>query len=108
MAAPRRIGKTSLIREVALRISNKYYCLHVDLQKSESPADAIAELGRATHPHKNLWNKTKGVFKNILTKVTKNIESVGVEELTVTLRSGMTSTDWQSKGDQLFPKRISR
>ena len=33
MAAPRRIGKTSLMREVANRIQARYYCLHVDLQK---------------------------------------------------------------------------
>jgi len=102
MAAPRRIGKTSLMREVALRIYGRYYCLHVDLQKSESPADAVAELGKATRPYEKLWGKTKGVFQNILSKVTENIESIGVDDLTVTLRSGMTSGDWQSKGDQLF------
>jgi hypothetical protein len=102
MAAPRRIGKTSLMREVASRISDRYYCLHVDLQKSESPADAVAELGKATSPYGKLWGKTKGVFKNILSKVTENIETISVDDLTVTLRSGMTSVDWQSKGDQLF------
>lgn len=102
MAAPRRIGKTSLMREVAQRIQERYYCLHVDLQKSESPADAIAELGKATRPYAGLWAKTKGVFQNILEKVTENVESIGIEDLTVTLRSGMTSADWQSKGDQLF------
>ncbi len=102
MAAPRRIGKTSLIREVALRIDKRYYCLQVDLQKSESPADAIAELGKATRPYEKLWNKTKGIFQNILSKVTENIESIGIDDLTVTLRSGMTSGDWRSKGDQLF------
>ena len=102
MAAPRRIGKTSLMREAALRINDRYYCLHVDLQKSESPADAVAELGKATRPYEKLWGKTKGVFRNILSKVSENIEAIGVDDLTVTLRSGMTSVDWQSKGDQLF------
>ena len=102
MAAPRRIGKTSLMREVASRISDRYYCLHIDLQKSESPADAVAELGKATRPYEKLWGKTKGIFQNILSKVAENIESIGVDDLTVTLRSGMTSIDWQSKGDQLF------
>lgn len=102
MAAPRRIGKTSLMREVANRISDRYYCLHVDLQKAESPADAITELSKATHPHKKLWDKTKGIFKNILDGITDNIESLGIDDLAVTLRSGLTAGDWQSKGDQLF------
>ncbi len=102
MAAPRRIGKTSLMREAAIRLQDKYYCLHVDLQKAESPADAIAELSKATHPHKQLWDKTKGVFKNILSSIKDNIESLSIDDLTVTLRSGMTAGDWQNKGNQIF------
>ena len=102
MAAPRRIGKTSLMREVANRISDRYYCLHVDLQKTESPADAVTELSKATHPHKQLWDKTIGIFKNILDGIKDNIESLGIDDLTVTLRSGLTAGDWQNKGDQLF------
>jgi len=102
MAAPRRIGKTSLMREVALRIQDRYYCLHVDLQKTESPADAIMELSKSTHPHKNLWNRTSDVFRNILDGIRDNIENLSIDDLTVTLRSGLTSGDWQSKGDQLF------
>ena len=102
MAAPRRIGKTSLMREVALRVQDRYYCLHVDLQKSESSADAVAELGKATHRYKKIWGKTSEIFKNILNRVKQNIESVSVEDLTITLRSGMTAGDWQAKGDQIF------
>ena len=102
MAAPRRIGKTSLMREVALRVQDRYYCLHVDLQKSESSADAVAELGKATHRYKKNWGKTSEIFKNILNRVKQNIESVSVEDLTITLRSGMTAGDWQAKGDQIF------
>jgi hypothetical protein len=102
MAAPRRIGKTSLMREVAERVQDRYYCLHVDLQKSESSADAVAELGKATHRYKKIWGKTSEIFKNILNRVKENIESLSVDDLTVTLRSGMTGGDWQAKGDQLF------
>lgn len=102
MAAPRRIGKTSLMREVALRVRDRYYCLHVDLQKSESSADAVAELGKATHPHKKIWTKTTEVFKNIVDWTTENIQDFNIDEIGITLRSGMTSGDWQAKGDQLF------
>lgn len=102
MAAPRRIGKTSLMREVALRVQDRYYCLHVDLQKSESSADAVAELGKATHPHKKIWTKTTEVFKNIVDWTTENIQDFNIDEIGITLRSGMTAGDWQAKGDQLF------
>lgn len=102
MAAPRRIGKTSLMREVALRVQDKYYCLYVDLQKSESSADAVAELGKATHTHKKIWAKTTEIFRNILDWTTENIQSFNIEEVGITLRSGMTAGDWRAKGDQLF------
>ena len=60
------------------------------------------ELSKATHPYKPLWDKTKGIFKNILDGITDNIESLGIDDLAVTLRSGLTAGDWKNKGDQLF------
>ena len=50
VVAPRRVGKTSLMREVARRIDARFTCLFIDLQKAQSPADAMAELAFATRP----------------------------------------------------------
>ncbi len=102
LVAPRRIGKTSLMREVARRISGRYICLHVDLEKSFSPADAVVELSVTTHPHRGLWEKTPEMFRNALGSVTDTFESLKINDLTVTLRSGLTSGDWKDKGDRLF------
>ena len=54
LVAPRRIGKTSLMREVARRIKDRYISPQVDLQKSRSPADALVELSVATRPYKKI------------------------------------------------------
>ncbi len=102
LVAPRRTGKTSLMREAATRIDNQYLCLQVDLQKSHSSADAIVELSKATRPYAQLWEKTKGIFSNILDQVTSRVESIEVDEVTVALRSGLNSGNWQAKGDRLF------
>src|SRR5690348_15785966 len=59
LIAPRRGGRTSLMREVACRISDRYVCLHIDLQKAHSPADAMVELSLATRPYLSLWARTK-------------------------------------------------
>lgn len=99
LVAPRRIGKTSLLKESARRLHDRYLCLYVDLQKAQSAADAIVELSLAAHPHKPLWDKAKGIFQNVLRET---VESVKIQELAITLRSGLTSGDWQSKGDKLF------
>lgn len=102
LTAQRRIGKTSLMREAARRIANRYVCLHVDLQRCHSAADAITELGVATREYQSLWNKTKGVFSNILSNTVGQIDSLQLADVKVTLRSGLTVDNWQEKGDRIL------
>ena len=90
------------MREVARRIDGRYVCLQVDLQKSQSPADALVELSVATRPYKKIWERTVDIFGNIMCLVTGSIESLKIDDLTLTLRSGLTSADWSAKGDRLL------
>jgi len=91
--APRRIGKTSLMLETARRISDRFLCIFVDLQKCHSAADAIAELGAATRSHESVWKKTKAIFAGVFQNAVESIESLQIEEIKVTLRGGLTSGD---------------
>lgn len=102
LVAQRRIGKTSLMREAGRRIEDRFLCLHLDLQKAHSPADAIAELSAATRPYASLWEKTRLVFANILGSVAEQIESLKIDDLKITLRGALTGSEWESKGDRLF------
>lgn len=101
ITAPRRIGKTSLIRETGIRIQDNYCCLQVDLQKSHSPADIITEFSVATRPYRSLWNKTKEIFKNVITSAEDKIDELGVNDLTIKFRDGVMS-NWQKKGDDMI------
>jgi hypothetical protein len=74
----------------------------VDLQKAHSPADAIVELSIATKPYLSLWGKATAVFGEVVNRIAATIESLRIDELTLTLRSGVTAGDWQAKGDRLF------
>ncbi len=102
LTAPRRIGKTSLMRQTERTVDARYYCLRVDLQQANDPADAIVELAKATYPHQKLWQKTTGVFGNILGSILKNIEKINLSEVGVTIRGGLAAGNWQAKGDELF------
>ena len=102
LVAPRRIGKTSLMREVARRIDGRYICLQVDLQKSHSPADALVELSVATRPHKKIWDRTLDIFRNAMCMVKDTVESLKIDDLTLTFRSGLTSGDLSAKGDRFW------
>ena len=71
LVAQRRMGKTSLMREVSRRIAERYICLHVDLQKAMTPEDVVVELGLAALPYRDLWGRTKYVFGNIVGAVNR-------------------------------------
>ena len=102
LVAQRRMGKTSLLREIARRLSDRYACLFVDVQKHESPADVIAAIGGATRQHTNIWKHTKATFGNIVKAAGDKIDSLQISEVTIHLRAGMAGDDWRAKGDALF------
>lgn len=102
LVAQRRIGKTSLMREVSRRIENRFICLHVDLQDANSPLDFVAALSAATHPHKSLWGKTKEVFGNVVGLAGGIIESLQIQEIQLKIREGLLQANWESKGAQLL------
>ncbi len=102
LVAQRRMGKTSLMKEVKRLVSDRYTCLFVDLQKASSAEDAIVEISIALKPHTTLWGKTKGLFSNALTMLAENIEELNLGEIGIKLRAGLTTGNWSEKGDSLF------
>jgi len=98
LVAQRRMGKTSLMKEVSQRLADEFECVFVDFQNATTPQDAVAELSLALRPHKSLWLRSREVFANVL----DNIEKIGGDDLAVTLRAGLTGGNWASKGDELF------
>ena len=102
LTAQRRMGKTSLMKETARRLADRYVCVFADLQQAKSAADAVVTLSLAVHEHKPLWTKAAEVFANVLERVTETIEEVKVDELAVKLRAGLTLGDWSHKADQLL------
>jgi uncharacterized protein len=102
LVAQRRMGKTSLLKEIKRQLSDRYTCLFVDLQKASTAEDAIVEVSLALKPYKSLWNKTKDLFSNVLNKLAESIEEVNLGEIGIKLRAGLTSANWVEKGDSLL------
>ncbi len=101
LTAQRRMGKTSLMHEAMERQKDQYYFFFLDLESSKSPADMIVDLSIKSKPHTHLWEKTKGLFSNVL-KGIKNIEEISITELSIKFRAGLSEGDWDIKGNQLF------
>lgn len=99
LTAPRRTGKTSLMREVARRLEErgKDIAIYVDLERSHSPEDAIVELSMATKPHHSAWARVRGVFENFL----QHADELKLDALTLKLRDGVLG-NWAGRGDRVL------
>lgn len=97
LIAPRRTGKTSLMREVSRRIADRYICVHADLEHCRTIADAIVELSVATRSHRAVWSKVRDLFGRLL----GNADEIKLDEVVVNLRAGL-GADWQPTGERYF------
>jgi uncharacterized protein len=102
LVAQRRMGKTSVMRELAQRLNDSYTCLFIDLEQATSPEEAIVELSMALRPHRNLWHKATAVFANVVGGVTERFEEIGLGDVKVKLRAGLNKGNWQEKGEAIF------
>jgi hypothetical protein len=96
LVAPRRIGKTSLMRETARVMQGECVCVFLDVQDATRPDELVVELALAAHQHVGLWSRAKGAFASVLA----GIEEIGTDELRIKLRDGVAG-DWQGKGARL-------
>ncbi len=102
LVAQRRMGKTSLMKELQRRLAGQYIGLFLDLQKESEPADAVASLSLLLKPYDSLWGKVKNLFSNVWGTLSGNIEEVSLFEVGIKLRAGLDSGNWMEKGDALF------
>ena len=104
LTAQRRMGKTSLVRELLRQLSAEgdYETLFVDLEAVDTPADAVAEIAFATRSISTAWERIRSGFANFLQGVGNRIEAVEVADLKVKLRSGIDSGSWDRRGDEVF------
>jgi len=104
LTAQRRMGKSSLVRELRrqLRESGEMDTVFVDLEASMDPADAIAEIGVKARSLDKAWNRIKGGFANFLQDAGDRLEELAVADIKVKLRAGIDAGNWQQRGDAVF------
>ncbi len=102
LVAQRRMGKTSLMKELQRRLSDRYICLFIDLQKDSEPADVVVQLSLSIKPYEPLWKRVKSLFANVWGAVSGGIEEVSYGDIGIKLRAGLNSGNWMEKGDVLF------
>ncbi len=104
LTAQRRMGKTSLVRELQRRLgeTGEVETVFVDLEAAMDPADAIAEIGVQAKPLGGAWNRIKGGFANFLQDAGERLEELAVADIKVKLRAGINAGNWQQRGDAVL------
>ena len=104
LTAQRRMGKTSLVRELLRTLDGSpgIRTAFVDIEDARDPADAIVEISLETRHLRSLSQRARGVPSAVLQRL-KNVQfGAQYEEMRVQLRAKIHSGNWKRKGDRLL------
>ena len=101
LTAQRRIGKTSLVRELLrrLRADGHFETVFVDLEDVGTAADAVVEIGVASRDAHGAWDRIKAGFANVLHGLDERVDTLSMGEVRVKMRAGIDPGSWREKGD---------
>ncbi len=104
LTAQRRMGKTSLVRELLRRLEEEsgFDTVFVDLEAADTPEDAVAEIAVSSRHASSAWERITSRFANILQDVIDRVDTIGISDLQVKLRAGIDSGNWRRRGDEVF------
>ena len=105
LTAQRRMGKTSLARELLRRLKDGGHCetIFVDLESAATPADAVAEIAFQSSKVQDTWSRIKQLFANVRLPDTEIGAQIPGIDLKVKRRAAnVDAGNWQHKGDRIF------
>lgn len=100
LTGQRRMGKTSLLRELGRRLESKgWIFLFADVEGATCAEDAVAEVARAVHPVRPIASRFAMGMQRWLGE---NIEEVNALEFGLKIRAGLNRGSWRRHGEQLL------
>ena len=104
LTAQRRMGKTSLVRELLRRLKKDgdFRTVFVDVEDAPTAADAVVEIAVRSRPEQRAWSRIRSVFANVVHELGDRIDEVDVSELHVKFRAGVDAGNWRQKGDEVL------
>ena len=104
LTAQRRMGKTSLVRELLRHLGERgdFETVFVDLEDASSAADALVEIAAASKKKGSMWSRVRSWVSRTSAATMDRIDELGVSELKIKLRADIDAGRWQIQGDALF------
>ena len=104
LTAQRRMGKTSLVRELlrGLAANGKFEPIFVDLEAASTSEHAVAEIAVQSRRAHVAWDRIKSGFVNVLRELGDRVDTLSKSDVQVKLRAAIDSGNWRQKGDEIF------
>ena len=100
LAGQRRMGKTSVVRELGRRLEAEGWAfLFTDVEGATCPEDAVAGIAEATHSVRPIARRFAGAMGRWLSN---NIEEVSALDFRVRIRGNLDAGSWRRHGEQLL------
>ena len=99
VVGPRRMGKTSLVRETLRRLEEKGKCttFFVDIEGAEDPADAIVAIAAECRSATGVWSRFSKAIRNVVP-----VGELQYKDFKIRLRAQIHSRNWKKQGDAIF------
>ncbi len=104
IVAPRRVGKTSLIRETFRRLKRNatHYLIFLDIQNCTTPEDVVVAMSMGASEYRTLAKKVIDVFSTFLKHLSETVDTIGAPDLLeIKLREGVKG-HWRFMGRELL------
>ena len=103
LTGQRRMGKTSIARELGRRLteSGGWVTLFTDVEDATCPEDMIADIARAAYPVLPIVSRLSGIA-TVAQRTLGAVEEVGVSGFRLKIRAGMNAGNWRDHGERLL------
>lgn len=99
LTGQRRMGKTSLVRELGRRLEGDGWLFsYVDLEEAVHPEDVVALLAQQLHAVRSRASR----LAQTMARWVANVDEVSAYEFRLKVRAGLNDGNWRRRGEDLF------
>ena len=103
LTGQRRMGKTSLARELGRRLETRGWTfLFTDVEGATSEKDVIAGLAKAIQPVRPISSRFASTMKRWLGDQAEKVDEMSALTFRVKIRPGLGAGNWRYRGEQLI------
>lgn len=100
LTGQRRMGKTSIARELGRRLEGKgWFFLFADIEGATCAEDVVASIAAAVHPVRSISSRLATEMRRW---ISESVEEVTALDFGVKIRAGLDAGSWRTFGEQLL------